>query len=183
MRRREFLTTLVGAIVASVDCAATAAGSGPSVTMLIRHGEDVGERDFHLSPKGGQRAAALPKLFGPQLPKPDVIIAAHASKESNRPFETVEPLARELRLPIDTRFRDDDFRLLANELLSDPNYNGKVVLVCWHHTKIPKLARALGVTRPPLWPDDQFDHVWVIERTDRRSRLKDVHQKLLDGDS
>jgi hypothetical protein len=183
MRRREFLTTLIGAVVAGEGCAAITAASGPSVTMLIRHGEDVGQRDFHLSPKGVQRAAALPKLFGPKLPKPDVIIAAHASKESNRPFETVEPLARELRLPIDTRFRDDDFRLLAHELLNDPYYDGKVVLVCWHHTKIPKLARALGVMRAPAWPDNQFDHVWVIERTDRRSRLKDVHQKLLDGDS
>jgi hypothetical protein len=150
--------------------------------MLIRHGEDVGQRDVHLSQKGVQRAAALSKLFGQQLPKPDMIIAARASKESNRPVETVEPLARELQLPIDTRFRDDDFRMLAHELLSDPRYVGKVVLVCWHHVKIPKLANALGVTHAPLWPDDQFDHVWVIDRTDSSSRFKDVHQKLLDGD-
>ena len=177
--RREFLVALAGTLAVP---RALAARSGPSIIMLIRHAEDVGQRDFNLSPRGFQRAAALPKLFGSRLPKPDVIIATRASKGSNRPIETVEPLARALDLPIDNRFRDDDFRILARYLMTDERYNGKVVLVCWHHGKMEKLARALGVKDAPVWPDDQFDHVWVIRPDGRSKQLEDVHQKLLDGD-
>ncbi len=150
--------------------------------MLMRHGEDIGQRDFNLNPRGYQRAAALPKLFGARLPKPDVIIATRASKGSNRPIETVEPLARALDLPIDNRFRDDDFRILAHDLLNDDRYAGKTVLVCWHHGKVPKLARALGVKNAPEWPDDQFDHVWVLDRKGGSTHFEDVNEKLLDGD-
>lgn len=114
---------------------------------------------------------------------PQIIIATRASKGSNRPVETVEPLARELHLPIDNRFRADDFALLALELRTNERYAGKVVLVCWHHRKLPKLARALGATNVPPWPDSQFDHVWVIEYTRKgNARFDDVHQQLLDGD-
>jgi phosphohistidine phosphatase SixA len=179
--RREFLYTIAGTLLARGAFAAT---SGPSVVMVIRHGEDTGiaPHDFHLSPRGRQRAEALPKLFESRLPKPQVIFATRATKGSNRPVETVEPLARALDVPIDHQYRDDDAKALARDLLSDPRYAGKVVLVCWHHGKIPTLAKALGVKSVPLWPDEQFDHVWVIEPTGDRARFEDVHQKLLDGD-
>jgi hypothetical protein len=177
--RREFLISLAAVLVAE---GAAIAKSGPSVILIIRHGEDIGQRDFHLSARGQQRAAALPKLFGSRLPKPQFIIATRATKGSDRPVETVEPLARQLNIPVDNRFKDDDFRILAQDLLSDERYDGKVVLVCWHHGKIPKLAKALGVKNPPLWPDGQFDHVWIIEPRKGSPRFEDVSQKLLDGD-
>jgi len=172
--RREFLAALAGVFVLK--------GGGPSVILLMRHGEDAGQRDFNLNPRGYQRAAALPKLFGSRLPKPQVIIATRASKGSNRPIETVEPLAKALNLPIDNRFRDDDFAALAHDLLTDERYEGKTILVCWHHGSIPKLAKALGVKGAPKWPDRQFDHVWVIEPKRKSTRFEDVPQKLLDGD-
>ena len=150
--------------------------------MLMRHGEDIAQRGPHLSPDGVKRADALPRLFGPRLPKPDVIIATHATKGSNRPIETVEPLARALHLRIDNRFREDDVATLARNLLSDERFEGKVVLVCWHHGSLPKLARALGVTDAPKWPDSQFDHVWMIDFKKKAARLDDVHEKLMDGD-
>ena len=150
--------------------------------MLMRHGEDTGENSFHLSPEGKKRADLLPRLFGSRLPKPDVIIATRATKGSNRPVETVEPLARGLHLEIDNRFRDDDYQALAKALLSDGRYAGKVVLVCWHHGKMDNLARALGVKHMARWPDTQFDHVWVIEFKNGKARIDDVHQQLLPGD-
>ncbi len=180
MDRRRFLIAIAGVCAASTRLTAK---SGPSVVLLIRHGEDIGQLDFNLSPRGRQRAAALPKLFDSRLPKPQVIVATRASKSSDRPIETVEPLARALGLPIDNRFRDDDYRALAKTLLSDDRYDGKVVLVCWHHGKMRKLAEALGVDDPPVWPEDQFDHVWVIRHPGRSAHFEDVHQKLLDGDS
>ena len=152
--------------------------------MLMRHGEDQGEeKAVHLNPQGAKRAEALPRLFGSRLPKPDVIIATRATKGSNRPVETVEPLARSLGLTIDTRFRDDDFGLLANALLTDERYAGKTVLVCWHHGSLAKIARALGVTQATRWPQSQFDHVWVVDfKKKGGARMDDVHQQLLAGD-
>ena len=151
--------------------------------MLMRHGEDVGENIFHLSPQGEKRAQALPRLFGSRLPKPDVIIATRASKHSNRPIETVEPLAASLHLSIDNRFRDDDWAILAHDLLTDSRYDGRVILVCWHHGKIDNLAKALGVKSPGRWPDTQFDHVWVIDfKKSGKARMDDVHEQLLPGD-
>jgi len=179
--RRSFLCA-IGAVVASYAAAVDAALSRPALVTLMRHGEDVGENSYHLSPQGMKRAQALPQLFGGRLPKPDVIIATHASKNSNRPIETVEPLARALHLEIDNRFRQDDFAILARDLLTDARYAGKVVLVCWHHGSLPKLARALGVKNPPKWPDTQFDRVWMIDFKNKGARLDEVHQKLLAGD-
>ena len=151
--------------------------------MLMRHGEDAGETSFHLNDRGMKRAAALPRLFGARLPKPDFIIATRASKGSNRPVETIQPLAHALGLPIDNRFKDDDYKYLARTLLTDPRYEGKVVLVCWHHGKIDNLAKDLGAKDAPRWPDAQFDHVWMIDyKKGGRARFDDVPQQLLDGD-
>jgi phosphohistidine phosphatase SixA len=130
--RRSFLYVL-GGIAAARVIPLDAASSGPAMVMLMRHGEDIGENSYHLSPEGMKRAQALPRLFGTRLPRPDVIVATHASKNSNRPIETVEPLARALGLDIDHRFRQDDFAILARDLLTDRRFAGKVVLVCWHH--------------------------------------------------
>ncbi len=151
--------------------------------MLIRHGEDNGPTGIHLSAEGLKRAEALPRLFGSRLPKPDVIVASHATKGSNRPAETVAPLAKSLGLPIDDRFRDDDWAQLARALESDARFAGKVVLVAWHHGSLDNLARALGVKGAPRWPDRQFDHVWVIDyKKSGKARFEDVHQQLLPGD-
>ena len=185
--RRSFLGTLGGFVSAHVIGldAFGAKSSGPAVVMLMRHGEDLGETkaSFKLNTQGMKRAEALPRLFGARLPKPDVIIATRATKGSNRPVETVEPLARALSLQIDTRFRDDDYAVLAGALLTDARYEGKTILVCWHHGKMDNLARALGVKHAPKWPEAQFDHVWVIDfKKSGHASLEDVPQRLLDGD-
>ena len=181
--RRTFLSVIAAAGAIEV-IGVEAASSGPATIMLIRHAEDGGDVNFHLSPEGAKRAQALPQLFGPRLPKPDIIIATRASKASDRPMETVEPLAKALHLPIDNRFKDDDYEILAHELLTDQRYAGKIVLVCWHHGKLPKLARALGVSDTPKWSNRQFDRVWIIDYSKKgRARAQDVGQRLLPGDS
>ena len=106
------LAVLVGLMPGSLSDAHAQSKGGPVTIMLIRHAEDVGVTGADLSPQGYQRAEALPRLFASRLPRPDVIIATHASKRSNRPIETVEPLSRQLHVPIDDRFRDKDYPCL-----------------------------------------------------------------------
>jgi phosphohistidine phosphatase SixA len=157
----------------------------PKQVLLIRHAEKTGDKaDAHLNPRGYQRATALVRLFPAQFETPQFIFASRASGHSDRPVETVTPLARALHLNIDSRFPNEDYAGLARQLVSKPLYSGNTILVCWHHGNIPALAAALGVSHPPSpWPDTQFDRVWKIGYSDGGVKLEDLPQHLLDGDS
>ncbi len=173
-------------------CVAAAAQSGqpPATILLIRHAEKLTDGRIDLSPAGFARAKEIPRLFGGagaaaphNLPRPEFLFATHQSKKSNRPVETITPLSEALKLPISAEIADDDFATLAKELLSG-KYAGKVVLVAWHHGKIPAFARALGATPPyDPWPETQFDRVWRIDYRDGKATLTDLPQDLMPGDS
>jgi hypothetical protein len=170
---------------------AVARGQGaqpPATILIVRHAEKLTDGRLDLSPVGFQRAAQLPKLFvptgvRPDLPVPQVLIATHQSSKSNRPVQTVTPLAAALKLPIDSTVMNEDYAALAKDLLSG-KYAGKVVLVSWHHGKIPALVESLGA-KPPYkpWPEEQFDRVWRIDYVAGKVVLKDLPQGLLPGDS
>ncbi|MHA6845640.1 histidine phosphatase family protein [Ralstonia syzygii] len=162
--------------------------------LIIRHGEKPGEPDIDaltdgtdLSTKGYERAGALspyvPAMFG----KPHFLFATKASEHSNRPVETITPLARAIGLPIHDDYPDNDYGKLASHLTSDDRYAGKLVLICWHHGTIPKLAAALGGLPPEThWPPRSFDRVWMLEYTTASNNpipISNLPQRLLFGDS
>lgn len=178
--------------VALLAAAGVAWGQGavapqpPATILIIRHAEKLTDGRQDLSPVGYQRAALLPKLFDgsrTDLPMPQFLFATHFSKHSNRPVETITPLAAALKLPINSTVMNEDYAALARQLLSG-KYVGMVVLVAWHHGNIPQLAAALGA-KPPYtpWPAGQFDRVWRIDYRDGRATLQDLPQRLLAGDS
>jgi hypothetical protein len=175
--------------------------------------DDDGGR--HLSVPGSARAAALPSLFAlaqPQLscklhhgagefvglyrqiplkgkaarfPVPNFLFATQKSKQSNRPIETVTPLATGLNLPINDGYADNGAAIteMTNAILNDLTFAGKIVLICWHHGRIPDVAKALGVLRPPKWDGKVFDRVWQITFPKGNAALTDLPQMLLFGDS
>jgi hypothetical protein len=151
----------------------------------MRHAEKNDSKlDADLNPRGYLRAAALPRLFPGSFDTPEFLFASKASKHSNRPVETITPLARALQLKIDANFGEEEYPPLASELLSNPQYSGKTVLVCWQHGVIPRFAARLGVAKPPSrWPDKQFDRIWKIQYVDGGVTMADLPQHLLDGDS
>jgi broad specificity phosphatase PhoE len=157
--------------------------------LIIRHAEKPEGDSIHLSPEGQQRAEALPRLFAKSVdrpdpfPTPDFIFATKKSSHSNRPLETVMPLAKALHLDVNARFKDDECDRLATELLTSPRYAGKTVLVCWHHGKIRELAQKLKAEDvPDHWKESVFDQVWVITYKDGKGKLRKRHQGLLPGD-
>jgi hypothetical protein len=162
----------------------------PATIYLIRHAEKLTDGREDLSPKGFERAKVLPNLFLPHTGSPETLLqapqflfATRASKHSNRPVETITPLATALHLPIQSDIANDDFAALAAELLSG-KYAGSIVLVSWHHGKIPDLTRALGATPPYTpWPDQQFDRIWRIDWHDGKPTVTDLPQNVLTGDS
>ena len=139
---------------------------GPREIWIIRHAEkpeDKEPKDPDLSPRGRERAEALATAIPAHFGRPDFLIAAKRSAHSNRSFETLEPLAKHLHLEIDARFSDAEFAALAHEVLTEPKYADKIILIAWHHGKIPDLARALGVANPPAaWDGKAFDRVWDV---------------------
>jgi broad specificity phosphatase PhoE len=159
----------------------------PATILLIRHAEKLDDGRVDLSPTGFQRARLLPKVFAsggrPDLPTPQVLFATHVSAHSNRPVQTVTPLAAALHLPIDDSFKNADYAGLAATLLSG-KYAGKVVLVVWHRGSIPQLASALGAMPPySTWPEQQYDRIWRIDYKNGKVTLQDLPYALLPGDS
>ena len=112
----------------------------PSRVLIIRHAEKPPEaaKSVHLSDEGQLRAEALPELFTASKTRkepfttPDFIFAAKDSKESHRSSETVTPLSKKLKLPINTNFRNEDYEAMVREIFSNRKYAGKTILICWH---------------------------------------------------
>jgi hypothetical protein len=185
-----------GLHVAGADSGAPSAqqevSKTPAVVFIIRHAEKPAEREnSDLTANGFKRAAALPSLFVqqpgssslPRLPRPAALFASAPGKHSNRPIETITPLAQALHLRLNTDYADIETAPIAREILSG-RYAGKVVLVCWHHGEIPHLAEALGVTNAPHhWDESVFDQIWMIEWVNGKGQLTVLPEKLLPGDS
>jgi hypothetical protein len=170
--------------------------------MLIRHAEkpddkdggvdQKGEPDKHdLIVRGWQRAGALVQFFAnprdPNLPikRPATIFATepNSGSESNRPLHTVTPLAKFLNLNIDSRIAEGSEDALVQAAVAA---NG-VVLIAWHHEKIPAIANLVlqNKSAPQKWPGDRFDVVWIFTREAPTAPWKfaQAPQLLLAGDS
>ena len=163
---------------------------GPRIIMIIRHAEKpesadaTKDKDPNLSKRGYERADALAKILPASFPKPDFLFATQKSPNSDRPLETITPLAKALHMEINSTYPNADFDQLAHALLTDPKYAGKTILIAWHHGKIPALAKALGIQAPPEpWDPTVFDRVWQITYDAHTPTLKDLPQKALPGDA
>ena len=172
------------------------AQEGPknAVVLIVRHAEDPAN-GHGLSPRGEERAEAYINYFknftiDGKPREPEAVLVAADSKQSHRPRLTVERFAKAANLPIDDRFANKQPADLAAELRA--NYQGKVILVCWHHGQIPALLRALGAAPETLlpngkWPRNVYD--WVIMVSfDENGRVipdgtKRTSEHLLPGDS
>jgi hypothetical protein len=185
-------SALVVAACMSIGSESKPAETYPKCVLLIRHSEKPPEnvKSVHLSDDGIKRAESLPNVFvvskgrPDPLPSPDFIFAAKDSKESHRPAETVLPLAAKLKLSIDSRFRNEDYELLARELFRNPKYAGKTIVISWHHGNLPELAAALKAGKAPKnWKAAVFDRVWAITYDEGKATFRDLPQQLMPGDS
>jgi phosphohistidine phosphatase SixA len=175
--------------------------------MIIRHAEkhhpgspgigvtEDGRPSRHeLTVRGWQRAAALVTLFAPvnTLPKgspiqtPRSIFVSDATKRSPslRAMHTAGPLAAALGIQVNHKYAEGDEAALAVAVFAAP----APVLIVWHHGHICKLARQLAGDKLPCpadWPDDRFDVVWILERSNARAgawTFSQIAQRLLPDD-
>ncbi len=168
------------------------ASAAPAEVLIIRHAEKPpDDRGDHLSPRGFERATALPKIFTNdkrfcEFGPPEAIYAASPvrRKGSVRSIETVEPLAKHYGQTPIIKFTSAQFKQVAKEILTSEAFNGKSVLIAWTNDEIPKLAKAFGVVKPGGWPKEVFDRVWRIRyKNNSVSEFSNLPQKLLPGDT
>jgi hypothetical protein len=153
----------------------------PAQVILIRNAESSPDSSA-LSLKGRERAMALDPFFQgtPSVlfyGLPTAIFAHESSKE------TVTYLSSAINIPV---LEDcSNAGELANELLNNPDFEGKMVLVCWPQEQLADLATKLGAKKAPKkWSKDSFDRLWTITFDERdKVVFNDLPQKLLYGDS
>jgi hypothetical protein len=170
--------------------------------MLIRHAEKPDDKDGGVDQKGNadkhdlivrgwQRAGALVQFFAnppdPNSPieRPATIFATEPSSQtaSKRPLHTVTPLKQWLDISIDSTITEGSEQDLVTKAIAS---NG-VVLIAWHHEKIPAIANLIlqNQSAPQKWPGDRFDVVWIFSRAAASApwTFSQAPQLLLSGDS
>ncbi|KAL9058444.1 MAG: hypothetical protein Q9162_001739 [Coniocarpon cinnabarinum] len=139
----------------------TLAASKPTV-YLIRHGEKPDDGNG-LTEQGEQRAQCLRTVFGASSAYDIGYIMAEQPKKDGsrqRPLDTVQPLATDLNLNVDTSCDRDDADCVEDVVKS---YDGPGnVLICWEHKRLTDIAEALGDNDAPDYPDDRFDVIWTL---------------------
>jgi hypothetical protein len=172
----------------------------PSKIMIIRHAEKPpkspntnGPLDVLLDGKSGggdslivqgwQRAGALSAFFAPYnanpanpaIATPDYIYAASPVGETQRPCETVTPLAAWLKYAPNTPQFNTTYTIGGGEKDMVDSVLGLsgTVLICWEHDNImPNIMKAIdkkvtitnysSITNP--WPN-VFYLVWILDLT------------------
>ena len=176
----------LAAVLACLSSAVALAGL--MQVIIIRHAEKPATGD-DLNEKGRQRAAALVPYFqeSPEVLEYKTPVAIYAQKsteshKSRRPVDTIKGLAKTLNQEL-IQYRRDDALVMVKDIMAKPQYEGKMVLICWSHTGIPDMAKAFGVKNPPEWPATVYDRNWVITFDKGNATFKSVPQKLMYGDS
>jgi hypothetical protein len=168
----------------------------PAQVIIIRHTEkppndtDPPARD-ELSLEGHERAAALVPFFqgNKHVLEFGTLVAIYAQgtakQHSRRPVQTVRRLAEALRVPLIDKYARDEVADMVAEIKATRSYRGKMVLICWEHHVIPKIAASFGADDAPTeWPDKAFDRVWIITfREGEKPVFRHRKQRLMFGDT
>jgi hypothetical protein len=181
--------------------------------LIIRHAEKPGgawpgpgltaegvEDEKSLVIRGWQRAGAWAALFGSDrggadFPSPTRMYAANPRAEgapagvalpSQRPDETVTPLAAKLDQKAVTTFAQGQEAELANDAVKQSG----TVLISWEHKKIvtdllPAIAGGADLDLPTHWPGERFDVVLRFDRAGAEAdwQFRQLFPMLLSGDS
>ena len=181
----------------------------PAQVIIVRHGEKntiTGE----LTSAGVERVEALASYLtepnaGPgfvgtagltnvalfNFGLPVALFASRPVQHSDdftvRCIQTLVPTALKLQLPIHSPYGPGQEQQLVQTIFNERRFDGKNVVICWHHTFIAALIQAFGYLPPagilPLYPN-RFDLVWVLTfpAPNPPTVINPILQELLFGD-
>ncbi len=141
----------------------------PAQIIIVRHGEKPPGDEDNLNTKGRERAQALAVFFKEDpfvldFGLPTAIYAFKAA--TGRAPETMTPLAQQLGIIVDSNFTSEDPEMVAQVILNDLRYEGKMVLMCWDHSRVPLLISALNGPMIHKPPNHRFDLIYKLTYTD-----------------
>jgi hypothetical protein len=189
MRKNQFFCGI--ALLAGFLGVGRSVAAAPAEIILLRHAEKpaVGSE---LNARGWERARALVALFtrdarvlenGPAF----AIFAGAPEKQggSVRSIQTIGATGKALGVTVDSHVKRDEIGELVQAVMNLPGSEGKTVIICWEHKKIPEMLKAFGwTTGPGAWDDQVFDRLWVLDFDHGKPvRFRDLPQQLLPGDS
>ena len=192
----------MGILAAAIGLLAglAAASAQPRQIIILRHAEKTDGPD--LCPMGVDRAEALAKdylgkgaarsLFGADRPAAFYAITGHTKK-------TIKPTADSWGLPVlvpstdkaqfsdKDKFEDQQTRDAARDVLANPRFAGKIVVMTWEHKHIANeqldaasdpvtLRRLLKIDLyamhhpsekiPKTWSGKNYDYFWIVNYAD-----------------
>ncbi|CAI7594345.1 unnamed protein product [Penicillium glandicola] len=156
---------MIGFLPYSILAIASLAAARDPIVYLIRHGEKPSDGSNGLNAEGLERAQCLRSVFGKDSGYGITHIMAQTPKSNGkraRPLETVEPLAADLGLTVDTSCDRDDPECVKDVI---KGYDGKGlanILICWEHDALTDIVEALGDDDAPDYPDDSYDIIWTL---------------------
>jgi hypothetical protein len=149
----------------------------PKQIIIIRHGEKSPKDMINLSKRGIIRSECLIDYFiHPKGPynSPDIIYAQKQAIyfSSKRSYETVIPLARALNKTIITKYYKQEIKELINDIVHNPDYEQKTILISWEHMAIVEIAREIGCKFIRSWSnnptkkfniEDEYSKTWIFD--------------------
>lgn len=151
---------------------ATTALATPAEIVIIRHGDKwVKNPGENLNPTGYLRAIKFSEYYLKKFgTPPDAIFATALTDKggSCRPIQTVSPLANHpstiaKKVAISHPFLVGQESELTKEILTNPTYNNKRVLICWEHEHVGDILNGLGIPGKIVWPGDNYDNVYIVD--------------------
>jgi hypothetical protein len=151
-------------MTSSSDTGSGNPGSAPSCDLTVESAEftaSYSERSVDQVQQPPFKAPAA--IFATHYDPAGEATTSGGGTNSARPIETITPLSTALKVPINSDYADTDgdVKKLASQVTS--GYDNQVVLICWHHGKLPELAGYLGISNPPKWPQTEFNQLWEID--------------------
>ncbi|KAF2435251.1 hypothetical protein EJ08DRAFT_605092 [Tothia fuscella] len=128
---------------------------------FIRHGEKPSNGEDGLSTDGLRRAQCLRRVFNANSTfNIGHVIAQRPTADGSqgRPYDTVKPLSKDLGIKVDKKCDRDDIACVEKMV---KHYSGPGnILICWEHTRMTNISAALGDENPPIFPGNDYHHIW-----------------------
>jgi hypothetical protein len=163
--------------------------------VCIRHGEKPLLGLGQLTCKGLNRALALPQVLLAKFGKPSFIFAPDPNQVSNdlggqfcyvRPLATIEPVAIEYGLPVNTHFGFRDTAGLQQEL-TKPIYENATIFIAWEHNYLDEFVKALvksfggDVSQIPGWQGNDYDGIFVVRIAHGKAKTTAIFSRDAEG--